>query len=426
MDINSAEQHLLAACISDPSLTMEIQLPESPFSSSTHQSIWDALQRMIRHNEPVAPFTLANRLEETTGRGGWIKPISEMVQWAPPRRIALEAVKVVQQGAKLRSLQNIGAEIELAVREQRVDAIDEVIRKLMRIETHAQDHSHTLRDGVTAALRRVEDRFETKGKLPGITTGLNELNGVLFGWMPTRMYVIGARPAMGKTALLLNFAITAAREGFVGVVSGEQDFTEVCERFMAIQGRIPGDSLQTGQLTDDEWDNLRAAVVNLARLPMSIFDKPGMTIDEVCRQAREWKFRNNMHCLFVDYLQLIRGSDKKASKIDQTGEVSRALKNLAKELQIPVVVLAQVNRECEKRPDKRPGVHDLANSGEIERDADAIMTLYRDEVYNSESINKGIAEISIQKNRHGGTKNVFVQFSARDMRFQNLAWSGSR
>lgn len=205
-----------------------------------------------------------------------------------------------------------------------------------------------------------------------------------------------------------------------GVISAEQDKTQVGLRLISMQGGVNSQKLRTAHLDETEWSRVSAGTIALQNMEGAINDKPGINIIEICAQARKWKYDRDIKILFVDYIQKIKGSNQKLSRTEQVTEVVGALKNLAKELQIPVVALAQVNRECEKRQDKRPMASDIADASEIEKEADVIMTLYRDEVYNEHTNDQGIAEINVVKNRHGPIGVVKCQFIGEFFQFRDF------
>ena len=236
---------------------------------------------------------------------------------------------------------------------------------------------------------------------------------------PDSLYITDGYVVTHNTALMLNLAL-AAKEP-VGIISAEQGHEQMGLRLISIEGSLDSQKLRTGGFYDEEWDTLRKAVRRLTERNIRVNDEPGISISGIIRQARDWKFKYGIKALYVDYLQKIRATDKRMKRHEQVGEVAGLLKNLARELEIPVVALAQVNRECEKRPNKRPLNSDLADASEIEKEADEILFLYRDEVYNPDSPDKGIAEIDISKNRHGPTGTVRCVFVGKFMQFKEIA-----
>lgn len=256
----------------------------------------------------------------------------------------------------------------------------------------------------------------------GIPSGLTDLDEILCGFQPGFLYVLGARPAMGKTVLMMDWAMHAAVKvrAHVGVVSAEMSGLDLAFRSVASTGRIDNTRLQTGKLDDDEWPRLTSAINLLADTNLRIFDKPACSITDIALQARAWRLGGGLDMLLVDYLSLLKPEGKHETRTREVGAMVYALKQLARSLNIPVVLLAQLNRELEKRPNKRPTMADLRDSGEIEQNADVVMFLYRDEVYNPDTDQKGVAEINIEKNRHGPRGTVKATFLGQYFRFENF------
>jgi replicative DNA helicase len=241
--------------------------------------------------------------------------------------------------------------------------------------------------------------------------------------LPQFATIIAARPAMGKTALLLNMilgALAVPAGHSVGFISAEMPVAQIGTRICCMDGRVNSHKMRTGQLDDEDWARLTAATGRLIGSKLRVFDKSGVSIGEIERLARRWKHEHGLTALYVDYLQRIKGVNPNAERWQQVGDNVMRLKELARELDIPVICLAQVNRACEERGNKRPGMGDIANSSEVEKEADQIMVLYRDEVYDENSTDKGTAEINYVKNRHGPTGVVRVRWQAPFMRFCNL------
>jgi replicative DNA helicase len=246
------------------------------------------------------------------------------------------------------------------------------------------------------------------------------LDEILGGWHNSDLTIIGARPAMGKTALLVNLAESSADARYAtGIISGEQPADQIGLRRMAINSNVGASSIRAGRIEDEQWSRLGVAMGAARDRPVWIYDRSALTLDELVAVARKWKHAHDLKVLFIDYAQRITVPG--ADRITEVSQVARGLKNLARDLQIPVIALAQVKAAVDQRPDKRPMAGDLANSDELTREADQVLMLYRDEVYNPDSQHKGTAEILIEKNRHGPTGFKRVGFLQETMRFVNLA-----
>ena len=213
---------------------------------------------------------------------------------------------------------------------------------------------------------------------------------------------------MGKTAVMLNMALNSGSK--VGIFSGEQGVSQVCQRMLATESSIGVMKMRSGKFEEDDYTRLNAGAIRIKEKPdMYFYDRPAPTINEIIRVARKWKFNHDIKAIYIDYVQRIKG-DMKLAKHERVGEIAKSLKELARELKIPVIALAQVNRAVEARPDRRPRMGDLKDSGDIEQEADVILTLYRDEVYNPETDNKGVIELIVEKNRHGGTGCIYAEW----------------
>ena len=238
------------------------------------------------------------------------------------------------------------------------------------------------------------------------------------GFHDTDLIVVGARPAMGKTALLLNFMLNADVSS--GFISTEQSSMQVGLRLMCIQGGVNGSKLRSGNFNENDWSAVNSSMAYLSQKNIFIDEETRPTIAEVSRQARRWKQQYGIKALWVDYIQRIEGTDSRAPKVERVEEVVKGLKSLARELELPVVALSQVNRNVDARTDKRPSMGDLSDSSAIEKEADQVIMLYRDEVYNDKTDSPGVAELIIEKNRHGPTNYIRLGWTGENFRFKEF------
>ena len=280
------------------------------------------------------------------------------------------------------------------------------------------DSEISVAEGIKAVNRELIAAVERGGPQYGVPSGLAKLDKILLGFHPGDLVVIGARPSQGKTALLLNMADAANVP--CGIVSAEQAAMQILQRMVAIRSGVSAERIRAGELHDQDWPHLTEAAASLHATNTWIFDRGAPSITDVQRTARRWANGHGIKALYVDYIQRIRGGDPRAPRHERVGEVAQGLKDIARELGIPVIALAQVSREVEKRNDKRPLMGDLSDSSEIEKEADQIVMLYRDEVYNHESSDRGTAELRIEKNRHGRIGFVRCAWLAESMRFRDL------
>jgi replicative DNA helicase len=277
---------------------------------------------------------------------------------------------------------------------------------------------------VDEEIRRVERLAENPSEVTGVTTGFTDLDKKLAGFHPTDLLILAARPAMGKTALALNLAQNVAILGGrpVGLFSLEMSRGQLVTRMLSCLSTVEGGKLRTGRLESEEWERLMEASEVLRRHPVFVDDSPGVTIADVRARSRRLKAQApDLGLIVIDYLQLMQGDDPRAPRQQQISEISRGLKILAKDLEVPVLALSQLSRAVESRADKRPMASDLRESGAIEQDADVIMFIYRDEIYNPDTAEKGVAELIIAKQRNGPTGTVKLVFSGQYARFDNLA-----
>lgn len=412
------EQQILFVLIQEPHLLSETGLTREHFSAEQNARIFEASQSITAAGGIADIITIAEHLEKQYRQidmGYFHEVASKAV--GTSKNLA-KYCQILKNKYRKTKAQEVALSLQMNLEEGLdSDPIQTAIRDLMAIDQADINYEHTFRDAARSALEMIDAAMKCEG-LIGITTGLTDLDESIGGYHDTDLVVIPARPAMGKTAFLLSSLHKCGVSA--GVISAEQDKTQVGLRLISMQGGVNSQKLRTAHLDESEWSRVSAGTIALQNMEGAINDKPGINIIEICAQARKWKYDRDIKILFVDYIQKIKGSNQKLSRTEQVTEVVGALKNLAKELQIPVVALAQVNRECEKRQDKRPMASDIADASEIEKEADVIMTLYRDEVYNEHTNDQGIAEINVVKNRHGPIGVVKCQFIGEFFQFKDF------
>ncbi len=413
------EQSVLYAVLTDNGKLKECDLEPHEFESWHHQEIYGCARELMNAGKVADLLTVSDELNKRLADTTITDYLAEVVSKAYLGGAFDQYQEIIHAAYRKRQASSIAENLRHDLEHgSDSDPVDKAIQELMSLNQLGKCHDHDMVSVMRAGVRMIDEARETDG-LTGISSGLSDLDGSLGGFHETDLVVIGARPAMGKTAFMLNIALGANEP--VGIISAEQGHEQMGLRLISIEGKLDSQKIRTGGFYDDEWDDLGKAVRRLSDKPIRVNDEPGMKITSLIRQARDWKYRYNIKALYVDYLQRIAGTDRRAKPIERVAEVARSLKNLARELEIPVIALAQVNRECEKRPNKRPMTSDLADASEIEKEADEILFLYRDEVYNPDTPDKGIAEIDISKNRHGPTGMVRTVFTGKFMRFEQLA-----
>lgn len=402
------EQELIAAVLRRPEVLHEAFARPEWFQHESHRIIWEQILKLQASGEPYDAVTVSQAC------GGEVGAIvigiaNESVGVAGNAKSYAEHLKT---DWRKRAESDIGA--QLAAGE--IDGMD-AIRQLAELDTEQERFECSFKDALRLALEDMERA--AAGERVGITTGLADLDRHLGGWMDGDLAIIGARPAIGKTAFLLHCAQACGSP--MGLVSAEQPRQQIAQRHIASIGKVALTALRQGRIGQAEMKAVIAAKSKLAQTYL-IHDRSSPHIGEVERVARRWHHRHGIRILFVDYVQRIRGNGEK--RHEQVGQVVQSLKTIARDLSIPVVALAQVSRDVDKRQNRRPNMGDLSDSSEIEKEADQVLTLYRDEVYDERTAEPGIAEIQICKNRHGYTGTVKAEWAGEFVSFGDL-WRGA-
>jgi replicative DNA helicase len=393
----------------------------SDFNNQQYGTIYQAIIGLNADNSLIDIVTVSEALEKQTGRD-WIASLTHLTSNAIG--FGLEHVKEYAEGIKRktteRKAQLIASDLIKQIAEDGLGAVDGAITALMDLSRSKKQTTLTMRECLLQLNEYVEQRYEKKSCM-GVTTGISDIDKYLGGFHNSDLIVIGARPAMGKTALLINMALKA--DVPCAIFSTEQGGMQVAMRSVSIMSNLNAQALRNADLDNNNgWETYTAGVATLMDRKIYIDEDSAPTIADIQRQARKWKHQHNIQAVYVDYIQRIRATNAKAPKHERVEEVVMGLKSLSRELNVPVVALAQVNRSVESRPDKRPSMGDLKDSGSIEQEADQIMMLYRDEVYTENSKDQGIAEINIEKNRHGPIGCVRVAWIAHSMQFRDLTY----
>lgn len=410
------ESGLLLKILLEPSTLMSVDLAPEEFSNENYRMVYRAILDLTNEGRIVDFGPVVERLTQQAP-GNWLHFVSSMAAEAqPPTSVtaSVEAIRRIHQSTRA-----ITVAARLSERSAMPGAVDDAIRDLMGLTQTKSRHEHTMSSALKLALADIEEAVE--GRRRGLPTGLKDLDEKLGGLHGGDLIVIGARPAMGKTALMLNMLLASTRHGTpVGVFTSEQDASQAAQRMIAIEGKVPLVAMRNGKLGDSDWSSVSAAVQTMNKYSVQLDDTGSPSLSHIVRTARRWKHTHGTGALFIDYLQRMDCESGK-KRFESVGDNVRGLKTLAKELDIPVVVLSQVGRQVESRQDKRPNMGDLSDSSEVEKEADQVFMLYRDEVYNEDTPDKGIAEILIEKNRHGPTGYIRVSWRGEFLRFDDLA-----
>lgn len=411
------ERILLGALMTDNAQIRQVQLSAEDFALKHHGQMFDVIRRLIAAGKVADPVTVADALIRERGHDGdWLMLAATMQQECLAPSTAGSYAGQIRESSVTRQASLIGAELQGGCE------LSEAIRKLIQLSTTDQNHACHVLDAMRGAIDELAKIGD--GEIPGVRTGMTDLDASLGGMHDEDLIVIAARPAMGKTAFMLNLAASADRG--VGIFSGEQGRAQLGMRLISIEGPVSLHRMRTAKLQPEEWTRL-TAVMNAARdKPIWIYDKPAPTIAEIVSQARAWKFHNNIGVVMIDYLQKIRGGSGENFRL-QVGDITTQLKDLARELKIPVIALAQVKREVEGRPmgpdgmGRMPYMSDIAEASIIEQEADQIITLYRPEVYDDQPAYKGLAYANACKNRHGPVGHIKLSWRGEYLKFGDLA-----
>ncbi|MFU8855789.1 MAG: replicative DNA helicase [Deferrisomatales bacterium] len=404
-------------------------LDREDFYRTGHRLLYEVMLELFDRGSPIDLVTATEALRqkgllEKSGGAAYLAGLTNQV---PSVENAVHYARIVRDRSILRKLiwvstaiasEGYGSEAEVG------EYLDRAEQAIFEVTARKVRPSFTrVKDILKDTFAKIEELYEKKDLVTGVPTGYHDLDQLTAGFQPSDLVIIAGRPGMGKTSFVLNIAQYAAIETGTPVAffSLEMSKEQLVMRLLCAEARVDSHRLRRGMLRDSDWPKLTRAAGTLAEAPIFIDDTPGITTLDLRAKARRLKSEANLGMIIVDYLQLMRGRGSYDVREQEISEISRSLKGLAKELSVPVVALSQLNRGVESRADKRPLISDLRESGAIEQDADVVMFIYRDEVYNKESSEKGIAEIIVGKQRHGPTDMVRLAFLSEFTAFENLA-----
>jgi len=436
-----AEQSVLGGLMLDNDAADKIGdvISAEDFYSDAHRIVYRQIVQLIADGKPADVVTASEALASTQKLDyvGGLAYLGALAQNVPTAANIRHYANIVRERSILRQLASTATEIaESAFNPLGRNAkmvLDEAEAKILHIAEQGSRGAQNFQI-IGKLLANVVERIETlynrddPSDVTGVPTGFADLDRMTSGFQPGDLVVVAGRPSMGKTALALNIGESVAlNTGMpVAVFSMEMGASQLAMRLIGSVGRLDQHKLRTGRLQPDDWDKLSAALGRLNEAPILIDETPALNAIEVRSRARRlMKQYGKLGLVIVDYLQLMQASTQGENRATEISEISRAMTSLAKELQVPVVALSQLNRSLEQRPNKRPVMSDLRESGAIEQDADVILFIYRDEVYNAETQDKGVAEIIISKQRNGPIGTVFLTFLGEFTRFENRAAPGS-
>jgi len=427
-----AEQSLLGSLLLDNQRMDQVAdiVTVHDFYRKEHKLIYQAIVALNQENQPADVLTVSEFLE----KGGDLQAVGGMAYLGSLANNTPSAANVkayagiVRERSIMRSLGNAAREISDSIYSPEgrsaADLLDKAEQRILDISEQGarrQGGFQPIKHLLTKAVDRIDELYKSDSALTGIPTGFTDLDDMTSGLQPSDLVILAGRPSMGKTSLAMNIAENAAvgHQKKVAVFSMEMPGEQLAMRMMASLGRINGHRVRTGDLEEEDWPRLMSALNMLSETNIHIDDTPGLTPMELRSRARRLKREHGLDMIIVDYLQLMQTAESSENRTTEISTITRALKNLAKELNVPMIVMSQLNRSLEQRPNKRPVMSDLRESGAIEQDADVIMFIYRDEVYNEDSADKGTAEIIIGKQRNGPTGTVRLTFLGQYTRFEN-------
>lgn len=427
-----AEESLLGAMLLSRAAIDVASESVSPddFYKPAHGHIYDAITSLSAQGEPVDPVTVAEELRrhdllDAIGGSGTLISLQAAT---PATSSASRYAKIVEEHALLRGLIGVAGEISeigYGLPDDVTKALDDAETMIFNVAEHRQtDSMSRLHDLLDQTLDSLEALYERGDAITGTPTGFTDFDELTAGLQPSALIVVGARPGMGKTSFAMGMAGHAALEAHRPVLffSLEMSRVELSQRLLCSEARVDSTKVRNGRLSDDDWRRVSHAIGRLGEANMWIDDNPNVTVMEIRSKARRLQQRvGQLGMIVVDYIQLMTGRSNAENRQVEVAEISRGLKILARELECPVVALAQLNRGLEQRADKRPMLSDLRESGSLEQDADVVVFLYRDEKYNADSTERGTAEVLVAKHRSGPTGMVRLAFLDHYTKFANMA-----
>ncbi len=407
-------------------------LNEGDFYRRDHRLIFAALHALVEQSKPLDVVTVSEYLDahDQIDEAGGLGYLGELVHNTPGAANIKTYAGIVRERSVIRQLISAGNEIAESGYNTGGRGVNELIDEAETKVFTITDQSARggtgfvpIKEVLVNVMERIEKLYENKGSLTGIATGFTDLDHKTSGLQPSDLIIVAGRPSMGKTAFAMNLCETVAIKGRKGVAifSMEMPAEQLIIRMLSSLGRIDQQKVRSGRLSDDDWPRITSGMGMLNETHLYIDDTPALTPTELRARCRRLSRECDLGLVVVDYLQLMQVAGSKENRATEISEISRALKALAKELSVPVVALSQLNRSLEQRPDKRPVMSDLRESGAIEQDADLILFIYRDEVYHEDSADKGKAEIIIGKQRNGPIGKVTLTFLNQYTRFENFS-----
>ncbi|MBP2257462.1 replicative DNA helicase [Virgibacillus alimentarius] len=426
-----AEQAVIGAIFLEPeafSQASELLMPDD-FYRAGHQRIFQTMMKLSDRGEPIDLVTVTTSLsnEKTLDEVGGVSYLTDLASSVPTAANIIYYSKIVEEKALLRRLIRTATDIvttTYAKEDEVEDVLNEAEKSILEVSSRKNSGSFkAIKDVLIEVYDNIEQLHQNDGDVTGIPTGFRDLDRITSGFQRNDLIIIAARPSVGKTAFALNVAQNVAinTDESVAIFSLEMGADQLVSRMLCAEGNIDAQRLRTGKLEAEDWSKLTMAMGSLSNAGIFIDDSPGIRVSEIRSKCRRLKQEHGLGMILIDYLQLIQGSvNSKENRQQEVSEISRSLKGLARELNVPLIALSQLSRGVESRQDKRPMMSDLRESGSIEQDADIVGFLYRDDYYDSESEKQNIIEIIISKQRNGPVGNVELAFVKEYNKFVDL------
>lgn len=424
-----AERSVIGSMILDSEavITASEIVTKEDFYGKQYGILFEAMVELYNDGKPIDLITLQDKLKEkdVPPELTSVEFIREIISAVPTSANVKYYAGIVKDKSTLRRLIKVNEEIENVcyLGNESVDSImDTTEKKIFNLlQSKPGGDFVPIKDVVIDALEKIEISSRSQGNVTGLATGFTDLDSRTAGFHASELILIAARPAMGKTAFELNIAQYMAfrKNVTVAIFSLEMSKEQLVNRLFSLESHVDSQKIRTGNLEDSDWESLIEGAGIIGKSNLIIDDTPGITISELRSKCRKYKLEHNLGIIIIDYLQLMSGGGRSESRQQEVSEISRSLKALARELEVPVVALSQLSRAVEAREDKRPMLSDLRESGAIEQDADVVMFLYRDEYYHKDSDRKGIAEVIIAKQRSGATGTVELVWLPQYTKFAN-------
>ncbi|RRQ22672.1 replicative DNA helicase [Thiohalobacter thiocyanaticus] len=428
-----AEQSVLGGLMLDNEAWDRVvdRVSEDDFYRRDHRLIFRAITGLAEHSKPLDVVTLGQWLENASqlDDAGGMGYLGELARNTPNAANITAYADIVREHSILRQLVQVGTDVANSAyfpegrnAQELLDHAEQKVFTIAEQGKRGRSGFTAIKDLLTKTVDRIDYLFQLDNPITGVPTGFNDFDEMTAGLQPSDLIIVAGRPSMGKTTFAMNIVEHAAIKNKtpVAVFSMEMPGEQLAMRMMSSLGRIDQHKVRTGKLEDEDWPRLTSAVSILADAPLFIDDTPALSPNDLRARARRLKREHDLGLIVIDYLQLMQSSSRSDNRASEISEISRSLKALAKELHVPVVTLSQLNRSLEQRPNKRPVMSDLRESGAIEQDADMIVFIYRDEVYNEDSPDKGTAEIIVGKQRNGPIGTRRLTFLGQYTRFENF------